>query len=159
MPAWRRNSLAFRLATARLGFVEVDMTEQIPPILRPFVAEKVVLLQTRKRDGTWVDTPVNVAVEGARAYFRTPARAAKNKRIRNFHDVRFAPCTWRGRRTGAPVEATARLLAGEESAAAGRLINRKYPVLQRILIPFIHRLLRTETLHYELTGTRELRRD
>lgn len=135
------------------------MTERTPPILRPFVAEKVVLLQTRKRDGTWVDTPVNIAVKGAHAYFRTPALAAKNKRIRNFRDVRFAPCTWRGRRTGPPVEATARLLAGEESAAAGRLINRKYPVLQRILIPIIHRLLRTESLHYELTGTREPPRD
>lgn len=33
------------------------MTEPIPPELEPFVAEKVVLLQTRKRDGSWVDTP------------------------------------------------------------------------------------------------------
>jgi PPOX class probable F420-dependent enzyme len=70
--------------------------------------------------------------------------------------VRFCPCTWRGRPTGPPVQATARLLVGEESAAAARLINRKYPVLQRVLVPLAHRLMRTETLHYELTDVREL---
>ena len=129
------------------------MSEPTPPVLQPFVAQEVVLLQTRKRDGTWVDTPVNIAVQGDRAYFRTPALASKNKRLRNFSDVRFAPCTWRGRRTGPTVEATARRLAGEEDAAAKQLINRKYPVLQRILVPLIHRALRTETLHYELTVT------
>ncbi len=132
------------------------MTEQVPPVLQRFVAEQVVLLQTRKRDGNWVDTPVNLAVEGSRAFFRTPGRAAKNKRLRNFPEVRFCPCTWRGRPTGRPVQATARLLVGEESAAAARLINRKYPVLQRVLVPLAHRLMRTETLHYELTDVREL---
>jgi uncharacterized protein len=134
------------------------MTEPTPPILQPFVAQKVVLLQTRKRDGSWVDTPVNIAVDGQRAYFRTPARASKNKRLRNFPEVRFAPCTWRGRPTGTAVQATTRLLRGDESVSAARLINRKYPLLQGILVPLIHRLLRTETLHYELTEIRELER-
>lgn len=91
------------------------MTEPIPPELEPFVAEKVVLLQTRKRDGSWVDTPVNIAVRGDRAYFRTPGRASKNKRLKNFPEVRISPCTWRGRVTGSAVEATARLLSGAES--------------------------------------------
>jgi uncharacterized protein len=133
-----------------------DMTEATPPVLQPFVAQKVVLLQTRKRDGSWVDTPVNIAVRGQRAYFRTPGKASKNKRLRNFPDVRFAPCTWRGRPTGTPVRATTRLLDGDESASAARLINRKHPVLQGIIVPLAHRLLRTETLHYELAEVREL---
>lgn len=132
------------------------MTEPTPPVLQPFVKEKVVLLQTRKRDGTWVDTPVNIAVDGHRAYFRTPALASKNKRIRNFPEVRFGPCTWRGRPTGPPVRATTRLLAGDEAARAAHLINRKHPILQRIFVPMAHRLLRTETLHYELSDVREL---
>lgn len=132
------------------------MTEPTPPILEPFVAQKVVLLQTRKRDGSWVDTPVSIAVHGQRAYFRTPARASKNKRLRNFPEARFAPSTWRGRPTGPAVHAATRLLTGEESAAAARLINRKYPVLQGVLVPLTHRLLRTETLHYEMTEVREV---
>ena len=47
--------------------------------------------------------------------------------------------------------ARARLLSGEESEAAGRLIDRKYPVLQRLLVRSTHKLMRTPTLHYELT--------
>ena len=34
--------------------------------------------------------------------------------------------------------AHARLLSGEESEAAGRLIDRKYPVLQRLLVRLTH---------------------
>jgi uncharacterized protein len=129
------------------------MTQPIafdPPRLN---AQKVVLLQTRKRDGSWVDTPVNVAVQGDRAYFRTPGRASKNKRLRNFPEVRIQPCSWSGNPTGGPtMTAHARLLSGDESTAAGRLIDQKYPVLQRVLVRFAHRIMRTPTLHYELTA-------
>ena len=48
------------------------MTEHIPLNPQQIDAEKVVLLQTRKRDGSWVDTPVNIAVQGARAVFSAP---------------------------------------------------------------------------------------
>ena len=58
------------------------MTEPIPLNPQQLDAEAVVLLRTRKRDGSWVDTPVNIAVRGDRAYFRTPGKAATNKRLR-----------------------------------------------------------------------------
>ena len=47
--------------------------------------------------------------------------------------------------------AHARLLSAEESEAAGRLIDRKYPVLQHLLVRLAHKIMRTPTLHYELT--------
>ena len=97
------------------------MTEHIPLNPQQLDAEKVVLLQTRKRDGSWVDTPVNIAVQGDRAYFRTPGKASKNKRLRNFPEVQVRPCTWSGKPTAGPaMTARARLLSGEESKAAGR---------------------------------------
>ena len=40
------------------------MTEPVPLNPQQLDGEKVVLLQTRKRDGSWVDTPVNIAVRG-----------------------------------------------------------------------------------------------
>jgi PPOX class probable F420-dependent enzyme len=132
------------------------VTDSVPPELTPFVAEKVIQLQTRKRDGSWVDTPVNIAVHGDRAYFRTPGAASKNKRLRNYPDVRFRACTWAGKPTGPPVSATARLLSGDEATAAGRAIDRKYPVIQRFLVRLAHKVLRTPTLHYELTNLRPL---
>jgi uncharacterized protein len=130
------------------------VTEPVPPELTRFVTEKVVLLQTRKRDGSWVDTPMNIALSGDRAYFRTPGSASKNKRLRNFPDVRIRPCTWSGRPTGPPMAATARLLVGDESIAASRIIDRKYPVLQRFMVRLVHKIMRTPTLHYELTNLR-----
>ncbi|MFD4294675.1 PPOX class F420-dependent oxidoreductase [Rhodococcus sp. NPDC058532] len=126
------------------------MTEQRPP--ESVAAAKVVLLQTRKRDGTWVDTPVNVAVDGGHTYFRTPGRASKNKRLRNFPEVRIRPCTWSGKPTGPePVAATAHLLSGADNAAAARAIDHRFPVLQHLLVRATHRAMRTPTLHYELT--------
>ena len=44
-------------------------------------AQQTVLLTTFRRDGTPVGTPVSVAVEGNRAYFRTWESAGKLKRI------------------------------------------------------------------------------
>jgi uncharacterized protein len=128
------------------------MTQLIPLDPQQLDAEKVVLLQTRKRDGGWVDTPVNIAVQGDRAYFRTPGKASKNKRLRNFPEVQIQPCTWSGKPTGGrTMAAHARLLSGEESKAAGQLIDQKYPVLQRLLVRCAHKIMRTPTLHYELT--------
>ena len=124
--------------------------------LARFTAVKVVQLQTRKRDGTWVDTPVNLVVDGDRAYFRTPGKASKNKRLRNFSEVRIRPCSWSGKPTGEPAQATARLLSGQESQAAGALIDKKFPILQRFAVRLAHKLLRTPTLHYELTGVTQL---
>ncbi len=42
----------------------------------------------------------DIGVHGQRAYFRTPGKASRNKRLRNFPEARFAPCTWLGRPTG-----------------------------------------------------------
>ena len=47
--------------------------------------------------------------------------------------------------------ARAQLLSGEEAKAAGQLIDRKYPVLQRLLVRLAHKITRTPTLHYELS--------
>ena len=89
---------------------------------------KAVLLQTRKRDGSWVDTALNVAARGDRAYFRTYGKASKNKRLRNFPRCNIDPAHGRANQPPAqPWTAHARLLSGEESEMAGRLIDRKYP--------------------------------
>ena len=84
-------------------------------LLTPFQRTWAMMLHTRKRDGSWIGTPVNVAVDGDRAYFGKPAIAAKVKRLRNFADVAIAPSTPRGTPTGSFVGARARLLRGDEA--------------------------------------------
>ncbi len=111
-----------------------------------------VLLTTYKRDGTPVGTPVNLAVEKDHAYFRTYDKAWKTKRIRHHPGVTITPCTLRGRPTGEEVAAEARLLEGEEDGHARSVIERRYPVFQRLVIPFGHRVWRYTTLHYEVSA-------
>src|SRR5215211_7606696 len=108
--------------------------------LEPFVGQWAVLLTTYKRDGTPVGTAVNIAVQGDRAYFRTWDTAWKLRRIRNKPEVEFAASTARGR-----------VLEGEGSARAGRLLARKYPALHGLLVPLVHRLRGNKTMHVELT--------
>jgi uncharacterized protein len=108
-------------------------------------------LQTRKRDGSWVTTPVNPLVEGDHVYFRTWHTSGKAKRLRNFPDVKFAPSTARGRPTGSWMRGHATLLERHDAAHAGELINRRYPVLQGVAVRLYHRLRRYRTLHYRIS--------
>ncbi len=113
--------------------------------------QRTVLLTSYRRDDTPVGTPVNVAVGDGHVYFRTWDSSGKAKRIARRPRVAVAPSTNRGTQTGRTVLATARPLTGEESRAAGRLIDRKYPILQGILVHLAHRVRRQTTVHYELT--------
>ncbi|HZO36412.1 MAG TPA: PPOX class F420-dependent oxidoreductase [Solirubrobacteraceae bacterium] len=118
--------------------------------LEPLRRSWAVLLKSRKRDGDWVGTPVNLVVDGERAYFGTPAKSAKVKRLRNFDTVELAPCTLRGRPTGAVVVARARLLDDEETTRALAHLRRKHPIVYRLLVPVELRLKRTHGVYYEL---------
>jgi PPOX class probable F420-dependent enzyme len=127
--------------------------------LEPFVKQWAVLLTTCKRDGTPVGTAVNIVVEGDRAYFRTWDTAWKLKRILNNPEVEFVPCTPLGRPKGPTVRARARILKGKESARAGRLLARKYPVMHGIMVPLVHRLRGNTTMHIELRPAEGASRD
>lgn len=118
--------------------------------LAPFARQRTVLLTTFRRDGTPVGTPVSIAVEGDRAVVRSWATAGKIKRIRRNPAVDVAPSTVRGKPTGAAMHARARVLGGEEAAAAGRLLARKHPLLHGVLVPLVHRLRGNTTVHVEL---------
>jgi PPOX class probable F420-dependent enzyme len=123
-------------------------------VLVPFVSQHTVLLTTYRRNGTPVGTPVHIAVDGDRAFVRTWDATWKLKRIRNIHEVEVAPSTFRGVPTGPAIRAQARILAGEESVAAGRALAHKYPVMHGVLVPLVHRLRGSTTMHIELTPVR-----
>ena len=125
-------------------------TDSDPTLALRSGATKTVLLQTRKRDGTWVGTPVSLAVRSGRAYFRTYSSAGKAKRLRNFPDVRVSACSFLGRPIGEAVAGHARLLDRDEAAVARVVLRRRHPVLQGAAVPLAHKLMRYTTLHYEL---------
>src|SRR4051812_21572493 len=111
--------------------------------------ERDLLLETRKRDGSWVGTPVSIAVEGGRGFFKSFDASGKVKRMRNFPQVRVAPCGMRGRVKGERVPARATLLAGEsaEARTAEALLARKHPLLHGRLVPAFHKRKGYRTLY------------
>lgn len=111
-----------------------------------------VLLTTYKRDGSPVGTPVNLAVEGDHAYFRSYDKAWKTKRIRNNSAVELAPCSVRGKLRGQSLHARACLLSGDEDLHAREVIARRHPLFQRFVIPFGHKVSRYQTMHYEVSN-------
>ena len=112
---------------------------------------KTILLTTYKRDGTPVPTPVSIAFDDGRAFFRSYDKAWKTKRLGNNPHVELAASTLRGKPTGPPIQAEATLLDGAQARVAARALARRHRVLQGIVVPMAHRLLRYQTMHYELS--------
>jgi uncharacterized protein len=111
---------------------------------------KRALLVTYKRDGTPVPTPVWAAVADGRAYVRSERGSGKLKRLRRDPRLLIAPCTVRGEPLGAPLEATARVLAGTEEAIAERTLARRYG-LGRALFERAMDALRVDMCFLEIT--------
>jgi uncharacterized protein len=121
------------------------------PTLAPLRRTKTILLTTFKRDGSPVPTPVSIAFDGDRAFFRTWETAHKVRRLRNNPKVEVAPSTLRGEPTGPAIPAKAALLEGSEARAAAKALAHSHRFLQAVLVPIGHRLMRYRTVHYELT--------
>ncbi len=93
----------------------------------PFANHKYLNLETYKRDGRGVKTPVWFATgEAGALYVYTEAASWKVKRIRRNPNVRIAPCDMRGTLKGTWYNATARIVTGEEERMASRLLDQKY---------------------------------
>jgi hypothetical protein len=118
--------------------------------LAPVRTAKTIQLTTYKRDGTPVATPVSIAFDGSRAFFRTYDQAWKAKRLRRNPQVQIAPATLLGKVTGPAIPAQATLLDGEDARLAARTLARRHRVLHAVLVPLAHRMKHYRTLHYEL---------
>jgi PPOX class probable F420-dependent enzyme len=149
---------ALFLRLRELGFVVGEVHGARRPALERFVEQKTVLLTTYRKDGTPVSAPVSIAVDGDRALIRSFEKSAKVKRLRNNPVVEVAPSTASGTPTGPAIRARVRPLAGPEWNHAAHLLRRKYPVLQGVIVPSAHHLLRGKlgkTMHYELVPLEE----
>jgi PPOX class probable F420-dependent enzyme len=115
-----------------------------------------VLLSTRRRNGTTVDTPINVVVdEHGNGYFRTWSTSGKARRLRNFPGVRLAPCSLTGRPQGSDQPAIATLLSGPDVDVARALLARRFPLIHGRLVPLVHRLRHNQTVYYRLVPAEE----
>ena len=96
--------------------------------------EKYILLTTFRRDGTPVATPVwSISLGDDRIGFWTSSGSGKAKRLTHTERVTVTPCDARGRvKAGAAaVEATARLVTGDELETIRLRIVSKYGVMTK----------------------------
>src|SRR5215467_10321969 len=95
--------------------------------------QKYLNLESYRRNGQGVRTPLWFVEDNGALYFYTVAHSYKVKRIHNNPRVRVAPCDMRGNVKGEWLNATARRLDEAESRRANELLNRKYGLIKRIL--------------------------
>jgi uncharacterized protein len=94
--------------------------------LAPFGDQKYMSLETFKKNGQGVKTPVWFVLHENALYVYTEADSWKVRRIRNTPRVRVAVCTMRGNIKGPWIDATASVVEGDERLAADTLLDRKY---------------------------------
>ena len=104
------------------------MLDMTPAAWKQLGNEKYISLETYRRDGTPVRTPLWFAADssGSEFYISTPANSGKVKRIRRYPRVRVAACDFGGNVKGTWLDAEARFCEDEEAKRAGRLLDRKY---------------------------------
>ncbi len=94
--------------------------------LSQFDGEKYISIETFKKNGQGVKTPVWFVLHQGAFYVYTEADSWKVKRIRNNPRVRVAKCDMRGNVKGAFIDGTARIIDGEERVVADKLLDQKY---------------------------------
>src|SRR5712691_6264028 len=100
--------------------------------LSQFAGQKYLNVESYRKNGTAVATPVWFAEDAGLLYIYSLADAGKVKRIRNNPRVRVAPCDLRGRPKGEWVEARARIAGAAEAEKGHRLLDRKYGLLKKV---------------------------
>jgi PPOX class probable F420-dependent enzyme len=96
------------------------------PKLAQFDGQNYISLETFKKNGDGVKTPVWFVLHANAFYVYTEADSWKVKRVRNNPRVRVAVCSMRGDIKGPWLDATASLVEGDERLAADKLLDRKY---------------------------------
>ena len=101
--------------------------------LEQFSKKKYLNLETFRKSGQGMRTPVWFVQDGEIIYVQTMANSGKVKRIRNSGRVNIAPCKMDGKLIGSWVPAQAREVTDSEvSMAADRLLDKKYGLLKKI---------------------------
>jgi uncharacterized protein len=94
--------------------------------------QKYLNLETYRKNGTPVATPMWCAEHDGLLYVYSRAEAGKVKRIRQHPAVRVVPCTVRGTPMGDWVSGTARMLEEPDATLGHQLLNAKYGWLKRV---------------------------
>jgi PPOX class probable F420-dependent enzyme len=102
----------------------------VAPEFSQLKKQRYLSLASFRKSGEEVRTPLWFAEQNGTLFVMTRDDSWKYKRIRNNPQVRVAPCTARGRVTGAWSDAVARVLPREAEAPARAALQSKYWLLR-----------------------------
>jgi PPOX class probable F420-dependent enzyme len=98
-----------------------------------FGKQKYLNLETFRKSGVGVRTPVWFVQDGQTLYIRTIAGSGKVKRIHNNSQVNIAPCKMDGTLLSDWVQAEARQISDQEiDRKVDRLLGKKYGLMKKI---------------------------
>ena len=97
-----------------------------------FAGEKYLNVETFRKNGAGVATPVWFAENEGLLYIYSLSNAGKVNRIRNNPRVRVMPCDVRGKPKGEWVEGRARILDAAGAEHAHRLLDKKYGLVKKL---------------------------
>jgi len=103
----------------------MDITSQLR-------SKRYISVETYRRDGRAVQTPVWFYVDEGAIYVVTRSKTGKAKRLKNNPKVRIAECTMGGKVTGPWISGTATILDRERTAVAVKMRDKKYGMRARL---------------------------
>ena len=109
-------------------------------LVAQFSGRRYINLESYKKDGKAVLTPVQSIQENGLVYFRTDPRTWKVKRIKRNPHVRIVPSNRSGKPTGTWVDGRARILEGQESDRMMLVFKKEYGMVGNSLINLVARL-------------------
>ena len=118
-------------------------------VLAQFAKQSFMTLETFRKSGAAVSTPVWFVEENGCLYVHTMVNAGKVKRIRNNGGVRLAPSDMRGVPRGEWAEGQATLLDPKEGERINKLFQKKYG-LQWSAVSGMEKMRKTETVVIEI---------
>ena len=101
--------------------------------LSMFLNQKYINLETYKKDGTPVRTPVWFVIDNDLINVITRDSTGKVKRLRNNHDVRIVSCSFKGEPKNEWIKAKAENITGDEADKAIKMRKKKYGMSARLI--------------------------
>ena len=101
--------------------------------LEQFLNQKYINLETYKKDGTPIRTPVWFVIDKNLIYVITRDSTGKVKRLRNNQNVRIVPCSFKGEPKNEWVKGAAEKITGDEADKVIKLRKKKYGMFARLI--------------------------
>ncbi|HXV46262.1 MAG TPA: PPOX class F420-dependent oxidoreductase [Nitrososphaera sp.] len=119
--------------------------------LAELTRHKYIALETYRKSGQPVSTPVWFMIDNNLVYVVTRSSTGKVKRLHNNQSVRIVPSGYGGDPKGDWMEGKARFVEGAEAERAIQLRKKKYGLQARLVGMFVYSKEQTSVVAIELT--------